>query len=392
MSKKRILWIVTVCLVFVLLATAGLPAFANLDEYLNQKRELTENLEAERDKLEQQLNQAERLQEEIRQLDRKLQQLREEIAYLEGEIEKKEEEIAVAEQELAAAEEALARQEGLFKRRLRAMYTHQGAVTYLEVLLKSRTFADFLTRLNNLKTIAVNDLKLLEEIEAERDRIQEMKEDLERQKESLDQMRRQTVAHKGEVERTVAAREQKEAELQVEIERRRQVVAEMEKESERLDSIIRSLIGTDWVGGIDGPLHWPIEPPYYISSGFGPRSFDGWHPGLDIAPYNGAHNYILAAEDGRVILSGWNAYGNCIMIDHGGGVVTLYGHLHVRSVSEGDWVSRGQRIGKAGTTYGPGGYSTGVHLHFEVYDYGRKPTRYYSNGNPDYRQNPMEYF
>ena len=249
-----------------------------------------------------------------------------------------------------------------------------------------------MTRLNNLTTIAVNDLKLVEEIEAERDRIQEMKDDLEREKEGLDQMRRQTLAHEEEVERTVAAREQKEAELQEEIERRRAVVAEMEKESERLNNLIRDLIGDDWVGGLDGAMHWPIEPPYYISSGFGPRSFDGWHPGLDIAPYYGAHNYILAAADGKVILSGWNAYGNCIMIDHGGGVVTLYGHLHTRSVSEGDWVSKGDRIGKAGTTYGPGGYSTGVHLHFEVYDYGRKPTRYYSNGNPDYRQNPMEYF
>jgi murein DD-endopeptidase MepM/ murein hydrolase activator NlpD len=143
--------------------------------------------------------------------------------------------------------------------------------------------------------------------------------------------------------------------------------------------------------GFTGRLQWPMESPYVITSPFGWRRdpFTGaqaWHGGLDIAPYYGAPNYILAAEAGRVILAGWNGgYGNCIMIDHGNNVVTAYGHMSSLLVKTGDWVSRGKRIARAGTT----GNSTGVHLHFEVWDYNRPALR---SGYPnDRRHNPEEY-
>ena len=163
MSKKRILWIVTVCLVCPAGDSRPLCQSRRIS---NQKRELTENLEAERTSSSSSLTR----QKDCRKKsgsDRKLQQLREEIAYLEGEIEKRGRNRRCR-TGTVAAEEALARQEGLLSA---ARHVYSSGCGYI-----SRSAAQIqdlcrLTRLNNLKTIAVNDLKLLEEIEAERDRI-----------------------------------------------------------------------------------------------------------------------------------------------------------------------------------------------------------------------------
>ncbi len=117
-----------------------------------------------------------------------------------------------------------------------------------------------------------------------------------------------------------------------------------------------------------------ISPlPYddaYCSSDYGYRLIQGeykMHGGVDLCCWSGTLNKsVIATAPGTVVYSGFNGYGNCIMIDHGNGIVSLYGHLNSRKVSEGDTVSQGQLIGLAGSTYGPGGYSTGPHLHFEI--------------------------
>ncbi len=392
MLRKRTCWILCLSLALLLLASAVFPVFANqLDEKKQEQAEIEKQLEAERSSLDQQRNRETSLKQELEQLDRRLTALREELKRLASEIRQTEQEIAETEAELAEAEEQLAIQDGLLKRRLRAMY-EQGSVTYLEVLLNASSFSDFLTRLNNLKIIASNDLRLLEEIQAERDRIQGIKEELERKKENLEVMRRQTLANEAEIERAAETREQILKELQEEIARNMKAIADLEKEAARVAQQISQLIGNNSGSGLVGKLHWPIEPPYVITSSFGWRSnpFNRaqttWHGGLDIAPYYGAPNYILAADAGRVILSGWNGgYGNCIMIDHGNGLVTAYGHMSSLSVSTGTWVSKGQRIARAGTT----GNSTGVHLHFEVWDYNKPPVR--SAFPNDRRHNPMNY-
>ena len=109
-----------------------------------------------------------------------------------------------------------------------------------------------------------------------------------------------------------------------------------------------------------------------VTSGFGYR-WGALHAGIDIA--NGTGTPIRAAKAGTIILAGWNGgYGNCIVIDHGGGFSTLYGHMSRLRASEGQQVGQGDLIGDMGST----GNSTGSHLHFE--------TRV--NGSP---QDPMKY-
>ena len=95
------------------------------------------------------------------------------------------------------------------------------------------------------------------------------------------------------------------------------------------------------------------------------------HGGVDMSAYLNEASPTLgkdvcATGSGVVAESGWSGYGNYVIIDHGNGISSLYGHLNDRSVTAGETVAQGQVIGHAGTTYGSGGYSSGPHLHFEI--------------------------
>ncbi len=375
------------------------PADAVTNDEIEAKQQELEEIEKkrhdEKSALELRLNREAALKEELKQLENRIETLRLEQERLAVEIDLVEAEISQAEVELATAEEQLKTQEDLLKLRLRTIQQH-GVVSYLEVLFESSSFSDFLTRLHNLSLIASNDLGLIEEIKRERDIIQAWKEELELKKASLENMRRQVAANEEEMAAKAGERAVVLDSLQVEIASNLKAIQDLEQEAQQLDSLIRKLIAeaASKYSGLQGVLQWPIEPPTWISSNYGWRRdpFSGaqaWHGGVDIAPHHGAANYILAAAEGQVIFAGWNGgYGNCLMIDHGEGTVTLYGHMSSLLVGAGEDVTRGQRIARAGTT----GYSTGVHLHFEVREYDKPSVRNYPSGNPDYRNNPLSYF
>ncbi len=113
-------------------------------------------------------------------------------------------------------------------------------------------------------------------------------------------------------------------------------------------------------------MYWPVPGYYSVSSPFGLRyhpltGVEKMHTGIDIPAPSGTS--VIAAGSGKVISAKWSdAYGNYIVIDHGGGISTFYGHLKSILVSDGELVSKGKIIGEVGTT----GYSTGPHLHFGV--------------------------
>ncbi len=132
-------------------------------------------------------------------------------------------------------------------------------------------------------------------------------------------------------------------------------------------------IGTKKNYGSSGPVTsyggrfiWPTIGANSISSYYGKRSLGGWHGGIDIVrPGGSTGRPVVAAESGTVTLARWNgAYGYCVIINHGNGLATLYGHMQPGSlcVSAGQKVSRGQQVGRIGGT----GNVTGPHLHFEV--------------------------
>jgi len=399
MTKGGFFLFIILTVVLFLASPAFFPVYAITNNEIETKQQELKEIEKkqrdEKSALEQRLNREAALKEELKQLENRIHELRLEQDRLTREIVLVEQEIVYAEAELAEAEDQLRQQEDFLKLRLRAIQQH-GLVSYVEVLFDSRDFSDFLTRLHNLSIIAANDLRLIDEIQSERDRILAWKDELELKKSNLENMRAQVSSNALRMEQLAAERLEMMTDLQDEISSNLKAIQDLENEAQRLDAVIKKLIAeaASQFSGLKGALHYPIEAPTWISSAYGWRRdpFSGaqaWHGGVDMAPYNGAANLIIAAADGKVIFSGWNGgYGNCIMIDHGDGTVTLYAHMSTLLVRAGEIVIRGQHIGRAGTT----GYSTGVHLHFEVREYNKPPVRSYLGGGADYRYNPMAYF
>ncbi|GEM_PF-691345 len=402
-SFRKHPWIIILLFSFFISIFFLVPVEAvDIDEInseIDAKQEELESVEKrkmqEERYLEQRLNREAVLEEELEMIEQQIQELQEERDLLRKEIIAVKDEIARVEEELAEAEERLGNQEDLLNQRLRTIQQY-GVVSYFEVLFESSNFHDFLTRLYNLSIIASHDLRLMEEIMAERDLIEARKDELAEKRSELEAMHLQVESNEEKMKRAAARREEVLEELQEAITKNLQAIADLEEEAQQLDTMIQELIAEaeSRFSGLEGELLWPIEPPNWISSGYGWRrdpfsGLEAWHGGIDIAPQGGAANYILAAARGEVIFSGWNGgYGNCLMIDHGEGTVTLYSHMSTLLAATGDIVERGERIGRAGTT----GYSTGVHLHFEVREYGKEAARSYPSGKPDYRRNPMDYF
>jgi murein DD-endopeptidase MepM/ murein hydrolase activator NlpD len=228
-----------------------------------------------------------------------------------------------------------------------------GSVGFIDVLLGSSSISEFVSNLEMIQKIYKNDMNVLQTLEQEQKELEAIKEELSQQKAQLD-------VKMQELETNLAELNALKAELEKEEDR-------LLEEAEALTEKIKQLTASsgEYVGGI---WQWPAPASKTLTSYYGWRIhpvYGTWkyHSGIDIAASNASN--VVAAASGKVILSQWyGGYGECIMIDHGGGLVSLYGHMlsGSRKVSVGDYVSAGQVIGLVGST----GVSTGPHLHFEV--------------------------
>lgn len=406
MFGRKIRYIAVLMAIFALIFAFVFPGQANpLEQRIQQSQEklsrIQQTIEDRHKQLAEYQNEEKRLLSQLQDINYSLNMLRRELSRLEKDIEETENNIQVTEQELAEAEEQIELRNEHLKKRLRAIY-EKGETGYLEVLFSSTSFAEFLTRLNDLKLIAENDLRLLEEAFYERALIQEKKEQLEKEKARLLQMRVERLNRREELNRTLVSRESLLAEVQETIEAHERAIQELEQESEKLESLIKQLSEelrrqTERFAP-SGQLLWPLEEfgRSWITSGFGPRTHPitgrpgVFHGGIDIgiphyrwpgsSSYNGNPVYIRAAERGIVSFAGVfgslsYGYGKTVIIEHGKNLTTVYAHCHSLLVSAGEEVSRGQPIAIVGST----GSSTGPHLHFEVR----------VNGE---RKNPLDFF
>ena len=308
---------------------------------------------------------------------------------------------------LEEAEKRVANRDTLFKSRLRMMYK-KGSVSYLDVLLSATSFSDFIDRFDSIKALVGQDKKILAENKRDRNEIAAMKKDVEakltevkglyadaedlkaslQDKEkrvkaviaslSQEQAEQEDISEDAEASLIALAKQkqtlytqQKEILAKEAAEKRRK---EAEEKRRREAEAAKAAVGNKGGGTSTaasehhGKFLWPVPASNTISSTFGYRidpiaGVRKLHKGTDIAAPRGSK--ILAADDGTVLIASWvNGYGNCIVIDHGGGYWTWYGHIMEGGiyVSEGENVKRGQVIAGVGNT----GDSTGNHLHFEV--------------------------
>ncbi|AGA56437.1 metalloendopeptidase-like membrane protein [Thermobacillus composti KWC4] len=326
------------------------------------------------------LNQKEVTMEQINELSAHIHSLEEELKLVDGRIAESEESLLQAGQELEDTKARIEERGELLDARVRLMYTN-GFVSYLDVLLSATSFSDFLDRFDSLQSILAQDKAILEAHKADKELIEQKKAQIEAELAGLQELYSKKedyynllVDKEKEKEvmilqynRKIEALDQRAEELEeISEEQEKQLMELARKEKAAIEAEKKKKNTVYYTGG---KLGMPIKDYKYVSSKFGPRTHPvtgqkgKQHNGIDFAAASGTD--IFAAESGTVIVAqSMSGYGNTVIIDHGNGLWTLYGHIRKGGikVKAGEVVKKGQKIAEVGST----GVSTGPHLHFEV--------------------------
>ena len=371
----------TLCMVFILLICFVTTfTYAENEENTNNVEESTTtstDLQTQRELLKQQLEQAtvdldtiqtdlsENLQQ-IQKLDEKISTAEEELAGQESKIEELRKSISEVEEELDTVTEKYNKQKDLFEQRIVAVY-EAGEIQYLDVLLKSTSLTDFISTYYQISEVAQSDEELLDDIEQKKKTIDLSKRKLENEKNSLADILETQTRLTRTLQNTKIIRESFITRLSEEEQEKQKEIDDYNAQYEEINrQIIASVmegIDSEYIGG---ELAWPVPGYTRITSEYKMRVHPitgvyKLHTGVDISAPMGAN--FIAANDGVVIRAEMNgAYGNMVVVDHGGGISTLYAHGSEILVQVGQTVKRGDAVLKVGST----GYSTGAHPHFEV--------------------------
>ena len=381
---KRLTLHRAVCL--ILAATLLPPSAAASGPTLEQRiaaqraraQQLQMRLHAKRVELGEATLHYENLQQQLNQTDAAIGEVNGRIDSLAAQQESTQRRIAWNAIQLDAARRSLQLHNELLKRRLVDIYEY-GDLSYVDALIAARSFSEFVERWEDLRLLIAANQRAVRARKAAEARVAAVEADLEgtrlqlQQEEqaqnearsqlgSLADERRNLVTLAGMRRRSVATEVAEMEDLSAAEEASLEgLILERERELEAQQRAAGISGGADRSGGM---FSWPVTGT--ITSPFGWRSnpFGGapeFHQGLDIAAPTGTT--VTAAAGGTVIMAQWyGGYGNYILIDHGGGYSTGYGHLSAIYVTTGQSVQRGQAIGAVGST----GQSTGPHLHFEV--------------------------
>lgn len=363
MNRKRIISLIITVTLISTLGITGIVYGQSLQDVNNQKSEV----QSEMDKL----------REDVKKQQEEVAKIEDKVKEKQAEVDKIEKDIQAAEENIETIKKNIETQKQNLGDRLRVMYKN-GSVGFIDVILNSHDISEFLSNVSMLQRIYQNDQKVMEALEEDHRK-------MEAEKERLKGLEEEAVKAKAEVDKEAKDAKAKQDELQEKADKLKAKYQELEAESAKILAYIRqttsskpaaaqsSASGSSAASGSSsggnytpgtGRLGWPASGP--ITSGYGyrqdPTGISGFfHEGIDIgAPYGAP---IYAAESGTVTTAGDNGlYGNCVIIDHGGGLATLYGHNSSLAVSVGQQVSKGQVIAYCGST----GNSTGPHCHFTV--------------------------
>ena len=345
------------------------------NEIQNQMNEANEQLEGVQNDISENLQQVQKLDEKISNSQQELDELNKKIEDLENSSEE-------VEKKLKTAEENYDKQKKLLDSYLVAVQ-ESSDTQYLDVLLSSKNISEFLSNYFLITELANSQVELLEDMQNKKNEIQQSKEKLDKNKEDLavikaNQTKTSTVLANTKTvrENFISKLSDQEKDIQSKID---EYYAQFNAINSEILQLAQGGIATQYIGG---ELAWPVPGYTVISSNYGMRTHPitgvyKLHTGVDIRAPLGAT--FIAANDGIVTKASYNgAYGNMVIIDHGGGVSTLYAHGSEILVQVGQTVKRGEPVLKVGST----GYSTGPHAHFEVRLNGvvTNPMPYITNG------------
>ncbi|MBT1280300.1 peptidoglycan DD-metalloendopeptidase family protein [Thermoanaerobacter sp. CM-CNRG TB177] len=365
MRGYRLKWLFFGAMFFFTTLFTSYPKADQLQDAKNKLNQIQKTITETKKKKEEVINQKNDIAAQIADLDKKLNVTQQELANVQKRLADITEKLNKTREELEVAKQKENTQLKTMKERIRAMYI-SGELGYLEVLLGAKDFGDFITRLDVVKCIVDYDSNLFESYKQQRKLVEQKEKELAQMQIEAQNYKNQIISRQRELQLAMASREG----LMRDLERQQKLYEQQEdellKQSKQLEKVIQQLQAKSKIKYSGGKLLWPVPSSSVITSPFGTRYHPilkqyRTHTGIDIAAQTGAS--ILAAADGQVIFAGYyGGYGYAVIIDHGDGISTLYGHNSALLVKEGDTVKRGQVIAKAGST----GLSTGPHLHFEV--------------------------
>ncbi|NLC77687.1 MAG: peptidoglycan DD-metalloendopeptidase family protein [Clostridia bacterium] len=371
MKKGLALFLVLVFMSLVLVPVVYGSDEEELEGLRNQQQQVDRQIQEYREEIQTKNRELKTLSQQMEELDRNIAAVEKDLAHLQEQLTAAIARVEQVQQELNEAEAALQERTDIFRKRVVEIY-HQGEVSYLEVLMESTSMTDFLVRKELLQKIAEHDLRLLDEIEAEKAVIEDKKAQLEQERDRIRSVKEETETKKNRLAQQQEEKSRLANALKTEKEAIERALKEEEEASRRLAAQIRAIqarmSGNRQFAG--GKLAWPTPGYSRITDDYGMRLHpilkqNRMHTGIDIAAPMGAK--VVAGDNGEVILAQpFGAYGNTVIIDHGSDISTMYAHLSSISVKVGDEVLRGDQIGKVGST----GLSTGPHLHFEVRENG----------------------
>lgn len=309
--------------------------------------------------------------------------LEQEIGLLRDGIAEKQQQITAVKADYTAQTDALA---------ARANATYRaGDWVYVDWLLSAESISDLMERTTLVQRIMLRDEEIAQELDQSRISLEQAEQGLSRTLDEVnakrsevqaeeDRLRQLRSSRDGKLKAERSVKSQKQtllAETKENVARLKAIAAAEDQESARIASMLRSG-SSKGSGRYAGTMTWPCPGHEHVSSQFGMRyhpilHYKRMHAGIDISAPSGAR--LVAAGSGQIVSAGWRGgYGNCVMIDHGDGLVSVYAHMSRISVKKGQRLGTGQSIGAVGST----GLSTGPHLHFEIR----------VNGNP---VNPLNY-
>lgn len=372
--RKFAIWFVSA----VLITTTTITALADEIDDLEQRKSSIESQKADISRQKQnEQNKKNAVQKEAASLANEQSKAEKSLKVYADDLLTAKQQYQAIEKSVQEAEAKYKQQKDQFRKRVRLMYENSN-ISPLQTFLESKSISDFKAKLELMSLIAKKDKEAVQSIETAKKDLEFKKSAKEDEKAAIE---KKTAEQKKIVASIQVSRSKKNDELSKinsTISMLDQQERELEQKSAEIANWIRSVKNKRAGGYTGGSMIWPAPSSTLITSPFGNR----WHPvlrrnkyhtGIDIGAASGTN--IVAANKGTVILAGWqDGYGNTVIIDHGGDIVTLYGHASKLLVSEGDEVEAGAVIAKVGST----GLSTGPHLHFEV----RK------NGDP---VNPLDY-
>jgi len=358
--NSRLVSIMVAVSLILLHSTAAYANLADEQEKLEQVQQQMQQTESQLKNVQQQKN---NLLKELERLNNQLNEAENQLGKVERDIDATRKELERVTQELEEAQKDLERRDDLYKHRLRTMYKNSG-YGYLEVLLNAESFSDFISRFYLVSKVAAYDISILEELKEFRDLVQAKQDEVKEKETRMLALKNDLLKKRQEIQTVTASRNSTLSRVRGQEQELDKMLAELEKTSKEITQTILSLSsGGQFIGG---KFVWPAPGYTRITSDFGWRVHPiyktrKYHSGIDLGVPWGKK--IVAAGAGEVIYADtYGGYGKTVMIDHGGGIVTLYAHNSSLSVKVGSVVSAGTQVALSGST----GLSTGPHLHFEV--------------------------